>query len=198
MAIALTAWAQSPDPFPYKIDPGRSRLEIEVFKGGLLKVLGHDHTVAAKRFSGTVQFDPNNLKGSSVSLSIESSSLTVLDPHASDKDRNEVQATMEGPKVLNVQEFPRIAFSSTHVKEAIAKGDSFEIELTGRLNLHGSERNITFPVRINFEKNLLRAAGTASISQTDFGMVPIKLGGGAVRVKDQIKVNFDFLAERER
>ena len=196
MTIGLMAMPQLPSPSIYRIDSGRSSLNVDVFRGGLFKTLGHDHTVAARKFSGTVQFDPGKLRDSSVSLSIESSSLTVLDPHASEKERSEVQATMEGLKVLGVQAFPKIEFSSTRVSEVTQAGNGFAITLTGRLSLHGIEREITFPVHISFEKNLLRAAGSASITQTDFGIVPIRLGGGTVRVKDQVKVNFDLLAER--
>jgi polyisoprenoid-binding protein YceI len=193
-AASLIAGAQL-FSFPvYKIDPGRSTFEIYVFRGGLFKSLGHDHLVAARNFSGTIHFDPAKLEDSSVSLSIESNSLAVLDPEVPEKERNEVQATMEGPRVLDVQKFPRVLFNSTRVGSAIRKVN--EIRLTGRLNLHGSEKEIAFPVSIVLEKNLLRATGTVSIPQSDFGIVPIKLAGGTVRVKDEVKVTFTFLAEK--
>jgi polyisoprenoid-binding protein YceI len=196
IGMTLLAWAQLPPLSIYKIDPGRSRVEIDVFRGGLFKAFGHDHTVAAKNFSGAVQFDPRNAADSSVTLYIDATSLTVLDPLASEKERSEVQTTMQGPKVLNVQAFPRIAFHSTHVSELTQAGDGFESTLTGTLDLHGIEKESTFPVRIDFQKNLLHATGIVSIAQTDFGIVPINLGGGAVRVRDQVKVSFDILAER--
>jgi len=169
---------------------------VDVFRGGLFKALGHDHTIAARRFSGTVQFDPRKLRDSSISLSIESSSLTVLDPRVPEKERNEVQDTMQGPKVLDVRAFPKIEFSSTRVSEVAQTENGFEITLTGRLNLHGFDKEIAFPVSISLGKDLLHATGSVSIIQTDFGIVPIKVGGGTVRVKDQVKIDFDFLAER--
>jgi polyisoprenoid-binding protein YceI len=194
--MVLMAWAQAPSLPTYKVDIGRSKVEINVFKGGLFKALGHDHIIAAKRFSGTVQFDAGNVKDSSVSFSVDSGSLTVLDPQASGKDRSEVQATMEGPEVLNVRAFPRITFHSTRVSDLAQSGDALEVTLTGRINLHGVEKETTFPVRVRFEKNLLHAIGTATIAQTDFGIIPIKAGGGTVRVKDQLKISFDILAEK--
>ncbi len=196
ITMMLTTWAQVSSPTAYKVDADRSRVEINVFRGGLFKALGHDHTVVAKSFSGIVQFDATKVKDSSVTLDIDSASLTVLDPEASEKDRGEVQATMEGSKVLNVKAFPRITFHSTRVSDLTQAGDAFEVTLSGKFFLHGVEKEITFPVRISFQKNLLRATGTASITQTDFGIVPIKVGGGTVRVRDQVKINFDILAER--
>jgi polyisoprenoid-binding protein YceI len=195
-AIPLMIQAQLSSLSLYRIDPGRSRVQLDVFRGGILKTFGHDHKVAARIFSGTVQFDPAKLRDSSVSLSIESNSLIVLDPNTSEDERNEVQAAMGSPKVLDIQKFSKITFNSTRVAETMQKGDNFEIQLTGRLHLHGMEKEIAFPVRISLERNLLRATGTADIAQTDFGIVPIKLAGGTVRVKDRVKVTFDFLAER--
>jgi hypothetical protein len=32
--------------------------------------------------------------------------------------------------------------------------------------------------------------GTVSIKQTEFGIQPIKIAGGVVRVKDELKINF--------
>jgi polyisoprenoid-binding protein YceI len=196
LAMVSMAWAQMTAPPTYKIDTGRSRMEINAFKTGLFKALGHDHTIAAKSFSGTVQFDAGNVKDSFVALSIDSASLTVVDLKISEKDRSEVQATMEGIKVLNVPAFPRIVFHSTHVSDWTRSGDGFKITLTGKLNLHGVEKEVTFPVFISFQRNILRASGFVTIAQTDFDIVPIKAGGGTVRVKNQVKVSFDILAEK--
>ena len=171
-------------------------MEINVFKAGLFKALGHEHIIAARSFSGTVQFDAGRAKDSSVALGIDCASLIVLDPQASAKDRDEVQATMAGPGVLNVPAFPQITFHSTRVSDLAKSADALEVTLTGKLNLHGVEKEITFPVRVQINKNLLHATGSATIAQTNFGIVPIKAAGGTVRVKDQLKISFDILAEK--
>ena len=194
--MALMGWAQLPSISVYNVDAGRSSIEIDVFRGGLLKAFGHDHRIAAKRFSGTVQLDSGGVNRSSVSLSIEANSLTVLDPHLSEKERSVVQTTMEGVEVLDVKAFPKILFGSTHVSNVRQAGDDLDITLAGRLNLHGVEKEITFPVHLRFQKSMLRATGIAFITQTDFKITPISVGGGTVRVKDQVRVDFDLVAER--
>ena len=196
MAFALsTSWAQTPSPVVYNIDAARSKIELSVSRGGILKLAGHDHEIAAKGFSGEIRFNSASLKDSSVHLSIESGSLIVLEnPNEPEKDRKEVQATMQGEKVLNINVFPKILFHSTGVSNVAASGEDFT--LSGRLNLHGVEKEIAFPVHIHPESNLLRATGTVTIAQTDFGITPIKAALGTIRVKDQVKVKFDFLAER--
>ncbi len=155
---------------------------------------GHDHAIAAKSFSGEVRFNPINVEESSVTLNIESASLTVLDPDVPEKERQQVQETMQGIQVLNVRQFPMISFHSTRVSRIAATGEDFM--LTGKLNLHGIEKEIAFPVHVHTENNRLRATGTAVILQTDFGIRPITAALGTVRVKDQVKVKFDFAAER--
>ncbi len=194
--MALTGGARLPSVAVYNIDPGRSRIEIDVFKGGLFKVFGHDHKIAAKRFSGTVRYDAGSVDRSAVSLSIEADSLTVLDPPIAEKERSEVQATMDGVEVLDVKAFPRIVFSSTQVSHVKQTADGSEVMLAGRLNLHGVEREIAFPIHLRVQEGMLRATGTALLAQSDFGIAPVRVMGGTVRVKDQVHIDFDIVAGR--
>jgi len=158
-------------------------------------MMGHDHEIAAKSFSGEVRLDPINIENSSVSLEVASASLIVADdPDVPEKDRKQVQDTMQGADVLNSRDFPRIQFHSTRLSHLAKAGEDFTI--TGRLNLHGFEKEISFPVQLHRESNLLRASGVVTLTQTDFGIKPVKAALGTVRVKDQIRVKFEFLAEK--
>ena len=38
-----------------------------------------------------------------------------------------------------------------------------------------------------------RYRGSATLKQTDFGMKPIRIAGGAIKVKDEVKIDFDIL-----
>jgi polyisoprenoid-binding protein YceI len=193
--VLSTSWAQTPNSSVYNIDAARSKIEIAVFREGLLKGVAHDHTVAANSFAGEVRFNSANMNDSSVNLSIDSGSLVVLeDPKVPEKDRKEIQATMQGSKVLNIKEFPKIMFHSTGVSNAAKAGEDFT--LTGKLDLHGVVKEITFPVHIQLRNNLLQVTGMADIAQTDFAIKPIKLALGTIRLKDQIRVRFEILAER--
>ncbi len=198
MLLALTLPASKAQAMPlaiYSFDAARSRLELAVSRSGLLKIAGHDHKIQAKSFSGEVRYGTQKLEASSVNLSVESASLVVLDdPNEPEKDRREVQATMEGAEVLNIAKFPKILFRSTRINNVSRTGEDFR--LTGILNLHGVEKEIAFPVHIHQENNLLRATGTVTVDQTDFGIKPVKAALGMVRVKNQVKITFDILSER--
>src|SRR5437879_4660576 len=143
--IPLSALAQGSSS--YAIDPQQSKLEIHVGKEGAFKAFGHDHLIAAKQVSGEVQFS-QKIEQSSVRLQVPTKSITVIDPGESEKDRKDVQATMEGEKVLDVAKFPEITFNSTAVSHSKKIPDGWELTLTGKLNLHGVEKPVTFPLRV--------------------------------------------------
>jgi len=192
----LTVIAQ--DNAPYSIDAAQSKLEIHVYKEGVFKAFGHDHLIAAKQLSGQVQLDPQKIDQSSVRLHVPAKSLTVVDPGESEKDRRDVQTTMEGEKVLDVAKFPEIIFSSSSVSAAKKTPAGWELTLSGKLRLHGVEKAVTFPLHVHAEGNELRGQGEVSILQTDYGITPVKVGGGSVKVKDKLKITFTVVTHKQK
>jgi polyisoprenoid-binding protein YceI len=71
---------------------------------------------------------------------------------------------------------------------AVASADSYQV--IGDLKLHGITREITIPVV--FSGGVYKAS--VHLKQTDFGITPVKVAGGAVRVKDEIDVGFEIVA----
>jgi polyisoprenoid-binding protein YceI len=181
----------------YSIDSAKSKVEINVGKEGAFKAFGHDHVITAKEVSGQVQFDPQKIDQSAVRLRIPTKSITVVDPGESEKDRHEVQATMEGEKVLDVAKFPEITFTSSSVSAAKKTSEGWTLTLAGKLNLHGVEKPVSFPLRVHAEANELRGEGELSVLQTDHGITPVKVGGGTVKVKDKLKITFNIVARQE-
>jgi polyisoprenoid-binding protein YceI len=171
-------------------------MEIHVGKEGAFKAFGHDHLIAAKQVSGEVQFDPQKIDKSSVHLQVPTKSITVIDPGESDKDRKEVQATMEGEKVLDVAKFPQITFASSAISAAKKTSDGWELTVSGKLNLHGVGKPVSIPLHVHADSDALRAQGEVSILQTDYGITPVKVGGGSVKVKDRLKITFNIVASK--
>src|SRR5712671_746388 len=191
---ALTGMAQ--EKTAYSIAGSGSALEIHVGKDGAFKAFGHDHLIAGKEISGEVQFDAQKIEGSTVRLQIATKSLTVVDPGESEKDRRDVQATMEGEKVLDVAKFPEITFTSSGISGAKKNAEGWELTISGKLKLHGVEKTVSFPLRVQTESAQLRGEGEISILQTDYGITPVKVGGGAVKVKDKLKITFNVVARK--
>jgi polyisoprenoid-binding protein YceI len=185
------------DAASYSIDSQQSKVEIHVGKQGAFSAFGHDHLIAAKQVSGEAKFDAQKLDQSAVRLKISTKSITVIDPGESEKDRKEVQATMEGEKVLDVAKFPEITFTSTGVSGSKKISDGWELTLAGKLNLHGVEKPVTFPLRVTANANNLQGKGELSVRQTDYGITPVKAGGGTVKVKDEMKIIFTIVAAKD-
>jgi polyisoprenoid-binding protein YceI len=174
----------------YAIDPARSTLEIDVYREGLLRAFGHDHLVTARDLSGAVQFDPNRVENSSVTLRVATKSLTVMDPGQSEKDRGQVQARMQGDGVLDVARYPEIIFQSNRLEKAERQGDGWRILLAGTLEIHGVRKPAAFPVVVRLLPDALSAQGEVFLLQTAFGITPVKVAGGTVKVKDRLRVRF--------
>ena len=177
------------------IDPQHSSLQIAVGKRGMFSAFGHDHLIEATRVSGEVDFDARNPAAGTVSFSVATDSLRVLDPGESESDRQQVQTTMLGPTVLDTTHFPDIAFSAKASSSASpVAGGWLELPLKGWLKLHGVERASDFSVQVRVEGQQLHVRGEAIVRQTDFGITPVSAAGGTVKVKDEVKISFDIVA----
>jgi polyisoprenoid-binding protein YceI len=114
---------------------------------------------------------------------VESQRLKVLDPQMSPDKRQQVQERMLGPEVLDVARFPRITFESIGVEQA----GPDRLLVRGQLSLHG----VTRPVVVNVRTENGRYVGSSALKQREFGITPISIAGGSVKVKDELKIEFD-------
>jgi polyisoprenoid-binding protein YceI len=117
-----------------------------------------------------------------VTIAIETKSLRVLDPGESEKNRAEIQQTMLSDKLLDATKYPTISFRLNSYRQA---GDD-SAEVLGKLLLHGVSRMVTLTVK----KEGGRWTGSTRLKQTDFGMQPVSVAGGTVKVKDEVKIEF--------
>jgi polyisoprenoid-binding protein YceI len=162
------------------IDSAHSTMRVYVYKTGILSTLAHNHEIEAPIEWGEVK-DSESL---SVELRVDSSKLRVLDTEVSDSTRAKIQATMQSAEVLDVVHFPVIHFQSTGVEPSGA--DHWVIH--GNLDLHGQHHPIAFDVTL---KDGLYE-GTTVLNQSGFGITPVRVAGGTVKVKDEIKVVFSI------
>ncbi len=165
------------------IDVAHSVMKVRVYKAGLFSAFGHEHEIEAPIAAGELDASAEHPL---VALSVQAGKLHVVDPGASYKDRADVQKTMQGEKVLDVSRFPEIRFESTSVE---AKG-SGRWTVQGKLTLHGQTR----PVQVDVTRKGRRYRGSVVLKQREFGITPVTVAGGAVRVKDEVRVEFDILA----
>lgn len=155
-------------------------MTIHVYKTGLFSALGHNHEIGASIDSGKVQ--PS--ESPSVELRVDARKLRVLDPDASDDTRAQVQKTMLGPDVLDSDRLPEIHFQSTAVEASGAN----HWTVRGNLDLHGQSHPVA--VDVTLKDGIYR--GSAAFKQTEFGIKPVSVAGGTVKIKDEVKIDFEI------
>ncbi len=191
--LAIGVWFGSSSAYGQSkaIDGNKSSLKIRVLKSGAFAAFAHDHEIEAPIAEGTIDASDHSSEDhgsdhASVYLRVESGKMRVLDPEISADARADIEHTMRSAKVLDVEKFPEIFYQSTSVT---GRGEA-RWEVRGDLTLHGKKQRVV--VDVSLASGHYR--GSASIKQSDFGIDPIRIAGGTVKVKDELKIEFDIVA----
>ena len=170
--------------------PGQGYFRIHVGTGGLFGAFAHDHSVEAKKITGCATIDETDVTRSSIKLEFPSADIRVIDPKESEKDRAEVQRTME-TEVLRVSEYPSIIFESTAVERT---GDANRMRVQGNLTIRGKTLPVVIPLTLtHLDEGTYRATGEYRFKQSSFLIKPIQLAGGTVKVKDELETQFEIV-----
>src|SRR6185503_3917298 len=171
LPLALISCVGSVSAQVASIDTAHSRLLIHVSKTGVFSGFADNHEIEARIAKGTLDAKSGRLR-----LSVDSRQMRVLDPQLSPDKRRQVQERMLGPEVLDSTHFPEIIFESTHVEH----GQEGVFVVNGRFSLHG----VTKPISIVAHLKDGWYKGTFALKQRDFGIIPVSIAGGTVKVKD--------------
>jgi polyisoprenoid-binding protein YceI len=66
------------------------------------------------------------------------------------------------------------------------------------LMLHGTTRTLRVPARLEAGTDRMTVTGTLSFDQTDFGITPYSVLGGAIAVRNRVDLRFRIEALRVR
>jgi len=177
----------------YRIDASRSNFTVQTFAEGMLSFLGHNPTFAVRRYGGEVQFADGNTKVDSMLLLAQANTLSVLD-RVSEKDKAEIENTM-CDDVLETGHFPEVIFVSKDVAIKSPGEKKFQVEITGKLSLHGVTRQHSIKASAEINGETLRARGEFTLRLSDYDIKPVKALGGTLKVKDEVKFSFNIVAQ---
>ena len=164
------------------LDIEKSTLTVRVFKAGLFSFAAHNHEIRAPLKSGTLLESGEP----SVELSVDARRLKVLDPDLAADKRAEVEKTMHSPDVLDSAHFPEIHFRSTSIEKAGAGNWT----VRGNLTLHGQ----TQAVEVSVTGGNGHYRGSSTFKQRSFGIQPVSIAGGTIKIKDEVKIEFEMVA----
>ncbi len=172
------------------IDSAASVIAITVRRGGPLARLGHDHVVAARTVEGRVDPAANraSLRFRLDALTVDEAPLRRQAGLDTQPDADAIAGTRRNmlTKVLDAERFPWVDVAI----ERPAAGAPLVTDIT----LHGVTRRYQVPATIVMADGAVRATGSLSLRQTDFGLVPFSVLGGAMAVQDTLELRFDIAA----
>jgi polyisoprenoid-binding protein YceI len=168
----------------YTLDPAHSRIGFVARHAMVTKVRG-----SFDEFAGTAVLDGANPANSRVEVTIDAAS---IDTRNAQRDEH-----LRSNDFLAMQEYPKITFASTGVREA---GET-TFEVTGDLTIKGVTNEITIPFEFEgaakdpFGNQRVGFEGSATINRRDYGVTwNAALEGGGVLVSDKVTLEFEISA----
>jgi polyisoprenoid-binding protein YceI len=170
-------------------DPRPGFFRIHVGTGGLFGAFAHDHLIEAQKVEGCAVIDGKDLTRSSIKLTFPAANVRVMDPNESAKDRATVQENMD-KDILRASEFPRIVFESTSLE--MGSGAS-QLKVHGKLTILDKTQSVVIPLTFKrLGDGTYQADGKYNFKQSSFGIKPIQLAGGTIKVKDELESEFEL------
>lgn len=165
----------------FELGPANGPLRVRTGRTGAVARAGHDLLIEVGDWRATLE-----LAGDATTLSLraDSTTLRVLEGtggmmELGDDDKASIVATIDS-EVLGTHD---IEFASTAVR---VEGDRYEV--SGELTLAGQTRPLTFALEAG-PGGSLRASAT--VKQTDWGIKPYTTLFGALKVADEVTVEFE-------
>jgi polyisoprenoid-binding protein YceI len=177
----------------YSIDSAASNFTVQAFAGGLLSALGHNPFIGIPQFSGEADL-AEDLQRASLHMTVDATSLRVASD-VKEKDRLEIERMMH-ENVLQSALYPEITYQCSHVSGSKMGEGQYWVALNGQLTLHGVTRRLTIPARVAVNGDILKASGSFSLRQSDHEIELVSVAGGALKVKDEVKLSFEIVARK--
>jgi polyisoprenoid-binding protein YceI len=201
-AVTTEPVASPSGALAYTIDPARSVVTVVVRRAGPLARLGHDHVITSADERGTVWLGAAPAESAFVlSLPVDRFEVDLPAARAAagpefsapvpDEARAGTRQNLLRPAVLDAEAFPEITLRSSG-----ARGDWPQAVVQVAVSLKGVERIQDVPISVTRDATGVVAHGALTLRQSDFGITPFSVAGGAIQVADVLEVSFVIAAGR--
>ena len=169
----------------YRLGPESGRLLVNTTRTGLGAKAGHDLTIEVTRWHARATVNAANPANSSVTVEVDAESFEVREGTGgvkplTDADRAEIKKTLK--EVLHTAQHPTITFRSRRVDGSVGS-----LTLDGELTIRGVAR----PVMVQGGVTDGRVVGGATVVQSRWGIRPYSAFFGALKLRDEVRVEFD-------
>ena len=179
----------------YELGPGAGRVLVRTGREGLAARAGHDLAIEITRWSARVTIpgaDGGGIAAATLTAELDLASLAVREGTGgakplTDRDRRDIQG--QARKILG--DPAKASFIAARIiPSSSAPAANGAIE--GSLTLHGRSQ----PVRLQVVSSAPgRYRGSGTVRQTDFGITPYSGFFGALKLKNEVTVEFDVTIE---
>ncbi len=184
----------------YRIDAAQSELRLLVYRAGAIASLGHNHVIVNRSIGGWAAFD-GSAASAAFELDIPADGFVVDDSSPRLEEGADFAAAvtadakagtlhnMLSAALLDADRYPTIVLKSVRVT-----GADPTLAADIDVSIAGHQSRILVPFTIDASKGQLSASGEARLKQTDLGLTPYSVFLGALRVQDELRVKFKFVA----
>jgi polyisoprenoid-binding protein YceI len=171
----------------YRFGPELGRLLVHTTRTGLGAKAGHDLAIEVTRWHGRATVDPATPANSSVTVEVDADSFEVGEGTGgvkplSDADRAQIHKTLKA--ILHTAQHPTITFRSRRVA-----GSATSFACDGELTI----MSVTQPVALQGRVSDSRVSGGTTVVQSRWGIRPYSAFFGALKLSDEVKVDFDVV-----
>jgi polyisoprenoid-binding protein YceI len=162
-------------PVPHVVDKAHSQINF-IADSRLISARGHFGA-----WDATIALDPANMAASSVSISIDASS---IDTRVERRDSH-----LKSADFFDVEKHPTITFKSTAVR---TKAEGM-LDIEGDLTIRGTTKRIVVPATMVFyEEGMGRFRGEFVLKRTEYG---VSYDSRVNPIKDDVTVQWDIAVQ---
>jgi polyisoprenoid-binding protein YceI len=185
----------------YRIDPDHSELRLLVYRAGPMASLGHNHVISTHGLQGWATY--GNASSAAFALTVPVADFVIDDPQrrmeegadfadsVTEEARSGTAHNMLGPAVLNAADFPALTIRSVSVTAG-----SGSLQARVALEVAGHASMLDVPFMLETSPHRLIAHGELALRQSSIGLTPFSVFLGALKVQDELRVKFKFVAVR--
>jgi polyisoprenoid-binding protein YceI len=182
-------------PVKFAVDRAASRFRVQAFATGLLFAFGHNPKIEIRDYDAEISFVPDTFEKAYVRITVNTLAMEVLDEMKA-SDRQKLEQEMHD-KVLDSKHFPTAIYESGNVSIHKLSDSNLKVAVDGELSFRGVTRPSSLQANVTVMETTLRISGDFSLLQSDYGIKPVSFAAGALRLKDELKFNFDLVARRQ-
>jgi len=193
----------APSARRFRLRSDQSRLLVLVYRDGRLANLGHNHVVSSNDLQGEIYFtdDRNNssfevrLPVTTMEVDLPQNRVEAGDDFPGELSPDAVSGTranMLGDQQLDAEAWPEIILRSRRIRGA-SPDIVVQVEIAVRSHVHAIE----IPVQVAISGEQITVTGRFKLNQTDLGIEPFSVMMGALKVRDELDIQFSLVAEAD-